>query len=166
MYKVKQSVGFSNFTAPQLASLNLVATPDLDNTGLYFLSDGRDAAKISSDELELAKSNKIDQIRSEFNVREIAPVVDSNSNSWAGGWDSAMKLDAALRISEKINLSTVTFYDSGDDSHVLSLADALNVVLLIAGSYQSLLAEKKAFYRLVRNSLSLSEVEQVPINWS
>lgn len=82
---------------------------------------------------------------------EIKNAFESNSNSqvlasgyyWNGGFDSAIKLDAAMRLSQAAGQPSATFYDVDNLAHVLAFADALVIVITVAGTYQYNLAKKQ-----------------------
>lgn len=114
-----------------------------------------------------AKLSKRAQIRSGYDYFNSLPVVDSNGVEWVGGFDSAIKLDAAKRLAETFGATEVTLYSYPNQPYVLSLADALAVIGLVANSYQTALATKNSLYNDVDNATDLAGVEAVviPAEW-
>jgi len=107
-----------------------------------------------------AKNAKQTQIRNEFNTSQEAPVV-VNTISYSGGFDSAIKLDAAKRLVEALGATEVTFYDVSNVGHILSLVDAQNVITAIAMDYQTKFGIKQARMVAVENATTIQEVEVV-----
>jgi hypothetical protein len=102
------------------------------------------------------KSAKKDIIRSDFETDITLPVV-VNLASYAGGMDSALKLDAAQRLAVALGLTEVTFFDIANVPQVLLVADALAVVIAVGVAYQTSLARKQA--ALVKIDNATTEVE-------
>lgn len=107
-----------------------------------------------------AKETKRNVIREEFEINSNVPVV-VNQISYHGGFDSAIKLDAAKRLSEAAGAIEVTFYDVGNTGHILSLVDAQNVITVIGAKYQNDFGVKQARMVAVENALDISQVEVV-----
>ena len=91
-----------------------------------------------------AKSIKHSEIRTAFNTAALLPVTDSNGIHWSGGYDSAMKIDAAKRMAELAGLTEVTLFDDANVEHVLNMADAALVILTVGADYQTKFAHKQA----------------------
>lgn len=122
------------------------------------------AAWIEGDEqkkLDSLKDIQRESIRKAYVTAADAPVTDANGNVWHGGWDSAIKLDAAYRLAEKAGLSSVTFYDVDNVGHDLPLVDADSVVQKVASAFQSTLAKKQGYMRDIATATTTGEVEAV-----
>ena len=91
-----------------------------------------------------AKNIKHSEIRSAFNTAALLPVTDSNGIAWSGGFDSAMKMDAAKRMAELAGLTEVALFDDANAEHVLNMADAAQVILTVGAVYQTKFAHKQA----------------------
>lgn len=110
--------------------------------------------------LDMAKEVKRNQIRAEFDVVSNMPVT-VNSVSYVGGFESAIKLDAAKRIGEQAGAIEVVFFDINNAPHVLSLADATAVVLSVGADYQTKFGTKQSRMVAVENATTIQEVEAV-----
>lgn len=107
-----------------------------------------------------AKESKKTQIRNEFNAsQELSVTV--NGVDYSGGFDSAIKLDAAKRLVEVLGAIEVTFYDVRNVGNVLSLAEAQYVVATIAMDYQTKFGIKQVRMVAVENATTIQEVEVV-----
>jgi hypothetical protein len=114
--------------------------------------------------LDEAKNIKKQQIRTAFTASASQPVTDANSITWDGGYDSALKLDAARRMAELAGQTTVTFYDASNAPHDLALADAAAVVLTLGADYQAKFAAKQALMAQVDalpNTATQSDIDAI-----
>lgn len=109
--------------------------------------------------IDLIKEDKKNLIRRIFNKVSNMDVVDGNNVSWNGGFESAIKLDAAKRLSEAAGSDTVVFFDSKNEAHTLSIAEASSVVLLVASTYQTLLAQKQELLNRIALANSVELVD-------
>lgn len=89
------------------------------------------------------KLKKKSEIRNAFKVESKQPVT-VNSIVWNGGYNAAVKKDAAKRMAELAGKTAVILYDISNNPHKLSLLDAEAVILQIGIRYQALLAEKQS----------------------
>lgn len=80
---------------------------------------------------------------------------------WDGGFDSAIKLDAAKRLAEAAGASDVTFFDADNDPHLLDFATAQTIVISVASAFQVALATKQALMRAVSDAQTDSDLDQV-----
>jgi len=110
--------------------------------------------------LDKAKEDKRNQIRAEFEVVSNLPV-NVNGVDYVGGFESAIKLDAAKRMVEQAGATEVVFFDISNDPHVLSPADATTVVLSVGADYQIKFGIKQARMVAVENATTIQEVEVV-----
>jgi hypothetical protein len=94
------------------------------------------------------KTEKLNEIRDDYKAAEIEPV-DALDISWNGGFDSAIKLDAARRLSEAAGAPGVEFFDVSNVGHQLSFADALVVCITVASVYQNTLSKKQRLFKEV-----------------
>lgn len=90
------------------------------------------------------KELKKTSIRMAFDAINAAPISGPNGNLWSGGFDSALKMDAAKRMAQMAGLSLVSLFDEENIEHVLSFADAEVVILAIGADYQTKFAQKQA----------------------
>ena len=119
----------------------------------------------TADYLLEVKTLKAQQVKAEFIIQADLPATDSNAVVWQGGWDSSMKLDAAKRLSEAAGSSVVKFFDYANTAHVLTIPDAMQVVLAVAGQYQTLLGKKQDYYLAIGNATTVAQVEAINIDW-
>lgn len=106
------------------------------------------------------KLEKKSEIKTAFESHENDPV-DALSVQWNGGYDSAMKLDAAKRMSELTALTVVTFFDLDNQAHSLSIADATIVILTIGNTYQMLFQKKQSLYQQIDNANDATTLDAI-----
>jgi len=94
--------------------------------------------------LDQMKAVKKSEIRTAFQAAAELPVTDSSGVTWNGGYDSAVKLDAAKRMAQLAGQTTVDFYDVNNTAHTLTLAAADTVILTVGADYQIKFAQKQA----------------------
>lgn len=102
----------------------------------------------SADTVSKAKEAKRSEIRSAFTDASEEPIQHIGIN-WHGGFDSAIKLDAAHRLAETAGLTETVFYDTNNLGHALSLQDAKSVIIQVSKTYQEILAKKQGLMRQV-----------------
>lgn len=111
--------------------------------------------------LDDLRAAKYAEIRRIFAVATLVPVIDDTGRSWHGGIDSALKLDGAWRLAERSGASEVSFYDTSNARHHLDLADADEVVKLVAGRYQHHFGRKQALMVAASKAVSVEELEAI-----
>lgn len=141
---------------------------DKNNVIYAYAKDGSDDAYIKPNlsqitDLEynviINPPKTIDELRT-LKQYEIRKSFEENSNAnvlalgfyWNGGFDSAIKLDAAMRLSQAANQSSVVFFDVDNNRHTLNFSDALTIVITVAGTYQYTLAKKQELMVAVSTS--------------
>jgi hypothetical protein len=134
---------------------NRFSTPLVSNGTLISIP-----APTSSQLLDDAKVTQSNIIHDGFNIDSIADVT-ALTFAWNGGFDSAIKLDAAMRLAQSAGLTTVDFYDKSNVAHTLSIADATTVVQAIAGAYQTVFAKKQSKMISIANATTISEVQSI-----
>jgi len=95
-------------------------------------------------DLAASKEIKKAQIRAAFKNAAELPVTDANNITWNGGYDSAVKLDAAKRMAQLAGQTTVVFYDVNNTAQTLTLATADAVIIAVGTTYQTKFANKQA----------------------
>ncbi len=115
--------------------------------------------KIIIPEISLAtlKLNKKSEIESNF-IEDSLSSVNVFGLDWVGGFDSAIKLDAAMRLSQASGQTSVVFFDTNNVAHTLTFQQALQVILQVAGTYQFKLAKKNSKLNLINSATTASEV--------
>jgi len=108
-----------------------------------------------------AQNKKRVEIRTAFNNASTSNVTDNNGVDWDGGFESAIKLDAAKRLAETAQQTTVTLYDNSNTPHNLSIADTTGVVLLVANAYQIELAKRNDLYSQIDAASTQSELDLI-----
>ncbi len=109
-------------------------------------------------ELENSKQDKSNEIKNDFLKQEKENVLIGDVE-YQGGYDSAIKLDSAKRLSESAGLETVVFYDAENAGHELSLTDANIIVLQIAGKYQKDFGKYQSLKVDIEKATTVNEVE-------
>lgn len=110
--------------------------------------------------LDEVKERKRVEIRSAHEADAQTPVLHAGVE-WSGGFDSAIKLDAAKRLAETAGLPEVTFYDTANVGHALSFADATAVVMAVSVAYQTSLSKKQSLMVQVSTAATVAEVEAI-----
>ncbi len=110
--------------------------------------------------LEQMKLQKQDQIRSAFAQNENNPV-DSLGQTWNGGYESTLKLDAAKRLAELINNTSVTLFDLNNIGHVLNLADAETVIIDVGMVYETLYQKKQGLFADIEAATDRAALEGI-----
>lgn len=113
--------------------------------------------------MEDAAQTKRSEIRAAFAAVATAKVT-ALGVTWQGGFESAIKLDAARRLAEAAGAVTVDFYDADDVAHTLGMADATAVAIAVGAAYQSAFAKKKAAFRAIAAATSQADLDA--ITWS
>ena len=126
-------------------------------------------------ELETVKNEQIDLISDAAEQASLEPVkvpVRGEVIFWAGGWQSAIKLDAAWRLAMIFNSPTVTFHDVNGISHVLNHEEAEVVIKSIGYAYEKVFSKKASLILQIKNitldaAISLEEsIQEVKnIQW-
>ena len=110
--------------------------------------------------LEEEKEKKRDEVRMAFFYEHDTPVSDGVIQ-WHGGFDSALKLDGALRMAQNAGLTEVTFFDVSNTAHTLTVEEANQVIGLVSNKYQTDLAKKHALLNQINNATTLEEVQSI-----
>ena len=121
----------------------------------------KNAEQLAQEKLVAKREAKRTSVRASFKEESVKSVTVGNVE-YNGGFDSAIKLDAAIRLAESAGLVTVVFYDVYNDGHELSLVDAKEVTTQIAAKYQQSLAKKQTLMKQIETA-SLEELDD--INW-
>jgi hypothetical protein len=100
-------------------------------------------ASVVMDSIARLVSVKKEDIRSDFALA-IASPVEALGFTWNSGFNSSLSIDGAARIALAAGLTEVTIHSLDNKPHMLSLADATQVAVIIGGAYQQQLAIKQA----------------------
>lgn len=103
------------------------------------------------------KTEKLAEIRVDYDSATLEPV-EALGFVWDGGFDSAIKLDAAMRLSQAAGAPGVRFYDTSNVGHDLDFASALAVCVAVAGAFQTDLAKKQSLFAQVNAATSKTQV--------
>lgn len=109
--------------------------------------------------LEVLKSEQKNVIKSAYEKAAEADVTDGNSVVWNGGFDSAIKLDAAKRLAETAGATDVVFFDIENIGHTLSMVEATAVVMAVAGAFQTALAQKQNLHKAITDATTVAAVD-------
>jgi len=113
--------------------------------------------------LSEAQKLKRDEIRTAFQAAAALPVTDVTGNTWNGGYDSAIKIDAAKRMAQLNSSANVTLYDINNVAHVLTIADAASLILAIGADYQTKFAAKQNFMLQVDAAASQADLDAIVV---
>lgn len=132
-----------------------------EQDGLWSLVDG-EIVKLPfpAKALSEVKSDKLNEIRAAYDAATLAPV-EALGFVWDGGFDSAIKLDAAMRLSQAAGAPSVTFYDTSNVGHDLSFDDAMVVCISVAVAFQAALGKKQALFAQVNAATSKTKTEAI-----
>jgi len=111
-----------------------------DNVTCGMLLNEDKTFSIPERDIEQIRIDKKQELTNAFNLESIKPV-EVNSISYNGGFESAIKLDAAKRLNETAGLTEVSFYGIDNKPNVLSIGDATVVIMTIANKFQTDLAK-------------------------
>lgn len=106
------------------------------------------------------KEAKFTEVRTAYDAAALQPV-EVLGFTWDGGFDSAIKLDAAKRLSEAANASGVRFYDTSNIGHDLNFTDALSVCIAVAVAFQTVLAKKQALFGQINAATTIPQVDAI-----
>ena len=107
--------------------------------------------------LDEIRSAKKSSIRSAYDAA-CSQSVDVGSVLYDGGFDSAVKLDAAMRLAQTAGAAQVTFYDSENDPHILDMDAALAVVLAVSSAFSAMMDKKQALFKQIETAEDIDAV--------
>lgn len=160
----KQKDGFLNFDLLTQSKIKDYIYTELLTTGKYapkYIKLDNDVyiadiSKIEIDNLYIAREDKKEELANAFNVESIKQV-KVNEVFYNGGYDSALKLDSAKRMSELAGLDKASFFDIENKEQVLSLANATTVILTIGAKYQQDFGK----YQSLKTQIEISTLEEL-----
>ena len=127
-----------------------------------------DEILVKNDEAQLAmaKDDRKVIIRDLFLLNSLKPVtvVDENDETtyWNGGFDSAIRLDAALRLTQKIpSNTTCVIHDVYNNAHEYSFSGIDIITVRIGANFQTKFAHKEALMVQIEDAATVSGVEAV-----
>ena len=141
----------------EIADLGIAPEPEWTTTKQFVLS--------------YAKNLKKQQIRDAFRdafAAADAPPVDALSLKWNGGYDSALKLDAAKRLAELVGKREVVLYDIYNTGHKMNVTDAETVIIAVGADYQKKFAKKQTLMRQVDalpDTSTQADIDDIAINF-
>jgi hypothetical protein len=117
-------------------------------------------------QLELSKDAKRDQVRSMFDYEVDKPVniLDENDEtfSWNGGFDSAMRIDAALRLTQKIpSYTTCVVHDYNNEPHEYTFSGIDIITTTLGGAFQQQFAKKENLMVQIEVASGIEEVNNI-----
>ena len=116
-----------------------------------------------SKQLEVSKEAKRDEIRAAFAAEEVQPIADplGGAHFWHGGYSSAEKLHNARTMAMESGLTEVTFYDTANAGHTLTLDQAKAVALTVGAKYQQDFAKKQSLMRQIDAATTRAEIDAI-----
>lgn len=133
---------------------------DTDLTWKYSTELGIYKPKPIAISLEELKQLKKAEIESKF-IEDSLSSVSVLGFNWNGGFDSAIKFDAAMRLSQASGQSSVAYFDINNIEHVLAFQQALQVTINVAGVYQFKVSKRNAKLKQIESATSQSEVNNI-----
>jgi len=123
-------------------------------------------SKDSTIQLELTKEDQKDLVRNDFYIDTLQPVhvIDENDEEtwWNGGFDSAIRLDAALRLTQKIpGYTTCIIHDYYNESHEYTFSGVDIITVAIGSDYQQKFGRKEALLVDIENASGIEEVQSI-----
>lgn len=112
------------------------------------------------EKLAAVKEVQRKEIREAFAVAEELPA-SALGFTWNGGFESALKIDGAKRMAETAGLTEVHLWDSANQMHVLNMADATMVTLLVSQDYQEKFAKKQGYMNAIDAATTAEEVAAI-----
>ena len=110
--------------------------------------------------LDQVKNNKKSVIRAAFEAAANANITVAGV-IYQGGYDKAMRLDAARRLAELNVQTTVIFYPLDNVGRTVTMAVAAQIVTAISLAYQTEFARKQARMVAIDAALNTADVEVV-----
>ena len=111
-------------------------------------------------DLENSKTEKYIEIKKDFTAQESESIL-IDGVQYQGGYDSAIKLDSAKRLSESAGAVGVVFYDAQNNPHELLLKDANDIVIVIAGKYQKDFGKYQTLKVAIKDAETIEQVELI-----
>lgn len=111
-------------------------------------------------DLENSKTEKYIEIKKDFTAQESESILIDGAE-YQGGYDSAIKLDSAKRLSESAGAVGVVFYDAQNNPHELLLKDANDIVVTVAGKYQKDFGKYQALKVAIKDAETIEQVELI-----
>ena len=120
----------------------------------------KSAEQLTAENLLAKQEAKRTEIRQAFNVEADAPVPDplGGTHAYHGGYSSAGKLYNALSMSREMGLDSVTYTDTANLEHTLTLAEALTICLTLGGKYQADFMRKQSLMREIDTAVTVAGV--------
>ena len=132
-----------------------------EQDGIWSLVDGEVVKKpFPGMTLAAAKVAKLAEIKKTYLQAADAPV-EALGFIFDGGFESAIKLDAAMRLSQAAGAPGVIFYDASNIGHELGFADALQVCIAVAVAYQTALGKKQSLYTKIETAQTMADLELI-----
>ena len=113
--------------------------------------------------LEQLKEKKRQEIRTAYQNTINQPFTDSLNRIWNGGFDSAIKLDAAIRLAELAGQIDVVLYDINNVGLTLPIADGKQVITELGSFIQQQFAKKQQLMNDI--DTALDEITLNTIVW-
>lgn len=133
--------------------------------GLTVITPLEAVATLNTFVLSDSKAVKRDEIHAAFAIAAALPVTDINSIVWSGGFDSAIKMDAAKRMAELAALTSVALFDADNVQHDLTIAEAEAVILVVGADYQTKFATKQALMVAVEAATTEAGLDAVVVSF-
>lgn len=111
-------------------------------------------------DLENSKTEKYIEIKKDFTTQESESIL-IDGVQYQGGYNSAIKLDSAKRLSESAGLNGIVFYDAQNNPHELLLKDANDIVVAIAGKYQKDFGKYQGLKVAIKDAETIEQVELI-----
>ncbi len=109
------------------------------------------------------KKIAIDRVNIAFREADGGKITDANNVIWNGGYNSAVRLDAAKRLAVELSQTTVTFFDIDNLPKSLSIADAETVVHLVAIDFQTKFAAKQTLLTAIEAAVDETALAAINI---
>lgn len=166
---INGKIGYQNMQGHTkvYGNLKLLTVPELSAAKVDGIADWVKpvvTGPTESEQLILNKGYKKSGIRSDFAVVALDNVVH-NLITWNGGYDSAIKLDAAKRFAELNSLTTVDFFDINNVSNTLTIVEADEVIKAVAADYQSKFTIKQSAFVDIDNAVDQDALDLIVSPW-
>lgn len=128
--------------------LNMGNAPDPEFT--------QEEIAIQFESQKLAKYNAID-----VHYESMYTPADVSGTPWHGTFTSIMKIKSVIDMAQVAGMPEVTLFDYNDMPHVMSIADATNLVMQLGALYQTKFAKKKAAQMQIMAATTQAELESI-----
>ena len=158
---VSNTIDIDDADSNSIAAFSAIAIPPGQAVSIGFTySAGVFAAPVIVLTLAQAKEAKKSAIRAAFEAASNANIPVAGV-VYQGGYEKAMRLDAAKRLAELAGQTSTVFYDITNVGRTLTIAQATVIVLAISAAYQTGFARKQARMVAIDAATTMADISAI-----